>query len=70
LVDRFKGERYSDDVEKGKRQGAMGAITLRVVDTTGTPVEGAELFGGFWTNNPDDTPVTGISDELPEPESG
>jgi hypothetical protein len=63
LVDRFKGERYSDDVENGKRKGAMGAITLRVVDTTGVPVEGAELFGGFWTNNPDDTPVTGISDE-------
>ncbi len=62
-VDRFKGERYSDDVEKGKRKGAMGAITVRVVDTTGIPVAGAKVFGGFWSNNPDDRAVAGASDE-------
>jgi hypothetical protein len=56
-------ERYSDDVQKGKRKGAIGAITLRVVDTEGIPVTGAKLFGGFWNNSPDDPPATGTSDE-------
>jgi hypothetical protein len=61
-VNLFGRERYSDDVQQGKRKGAVGAITLRVVDTTGTPVTGAELFGGFWNSKPDDPPTTGISD--------
>lgn len=61
-IDLVAGDKYSEDVKKGERQGAMAAITLRVVDSSGVPVPGAELYGGFWNHDKDDPAATGMSD--------
>ena len=61
-VDLLKGEKHTEDVQKAKRKGALAAINLRVVDSAGNPVAGAELFGGFWNNEKNDPPATGMSD--------
>lgn len=38
----------SPEVEKARQHGAQGQVTLRVVDSTGKPVEKAELNVAFW----------------------
>lgn len=38
----------SPEVEKARQHGAQGEVTLRVVDSTGKPVEKAKLNVAFW----------------------
>ena len=47
-VDFLKGERHSEDVIKAEQDGALGAITLKVVDQTGHVVSNATVQGGFY----------------------
>jgi hypothetical protein len=51
------------EMRRGVNRGLSGAITLRVVDSDGHPVQGAELFGGFWNYDRNDPPATGLTDE-------
>jgi hypothetical protein len=53
---------YTEEMRKGMRKGALAAITLRVVDSQGTPVQGAKLFGGFFNYDRNDPPATGLTD--------
>ncbi|MCZ7592176.1 MAG: carboxypeptidase-like regulatory domain-containing protein [Kiritimatiellae bacterium] len=41
----------SPEVETARQNGAQGQITLRVVDSTGKPVEKAELSVAFWASD-------------------
>ncbi len=36
------------EMRRGVDRGLLGAITLRVVDSNGRPVQGAEIYGGCW----------------------
>jgi hypothetical protein len=49
-VDFLKGERHSEDVIKAEQDGALGAITLKVVDQTGHVVSNATVQGGFYNH--------------------
>ena len=51
------------EMRRGVNRGLPGAITLRVVNSDGHPVQGAELFGGFWNYDRNDPPATGLTDE-------
>ena len=42
------GETYPDEVIKAQQRGADAAITLRVVDSRGQPVQDATVKGAFW----------------------
>ena len=42
------GESYSEDVINAQQRGADAAITFRVVDSRGQPVQGATVKGAFW----------------------
>ena len=53
----------TSEMRRGVNRGLPGAITLRVVDSDGHPVQGAELFGGFWNYDRNDPPATGLTDE-------
>jgi len=41
----------SPEVERAKRHGAQGQVTVRVIDSTGKPVEKAKLSVAFWTSD-------------------
>lgn len=39
---------HTEEMQKGQREGAQGAITLLVVDSEGKPVPDATVRGAFW----------------------
>ena len=51
-----------DHIKKAESLGAHAKITLRVLNSAGAPVPGAELFGGFFNRDKDDQAVTGQTD--------
>jgi len=54
------------EMRRGVDRGLLGAITLRVVDSNGRPVQGAEIYGGFWNYDRNNPPATGLTDEKGE----
>jgi hypothetical protein len=52
------------DVLNALQSGAQAKMTMQVVDSTGTPVAGAVIYGGFWrSDSPDDgESLDGITD--------
>lgn len=50
-VDLTKGEKYSADVMEAQRDGAIGAITLKIVDQDGNVVSNALVRGGFYNHD-------------------
>jgi len=54
------------EMRRGVDQGLRGSITLRVVDSSGYPVQGAEIYGGFWNHDRNNPPATGLTDEKGE----
>jgi len=54
------------EMRRGVDRGLLGAITLRVVDSNGCPVQGAEIYGGFWNYDRNNPPATGLTDEKGE----
>lgn len=49
-VDFSNEEAYSSDVMRAQQDGALGAITLKVVDQDGHPVSNATVRGGFYNH--------------------
>ena len=49
-VNLVKGDKYSREVNKARDEGAMAAVTLRIVDETGAPVPETSVNGGFLNN--------------------
>ncbi len=54
------------EMRRGVDRGLLGAITLRVVDSNGRPVQGAEIYGGCWNYDRNNPPATGLTDEKGE----
>ncbi len=54
------------EMRRGVDRGLLGAITLHVVDSNGRPVQGAEIYGGFWNYDRNNPPATGLTDEKGE----
>ena len=54
------------EMRRGVDRGLLGAITLRVVDSNGRPVQGAEIYGGFWNYDRNNPPATGLTDKKGE----
>jgi len=49
-VNLVKGDRYSSEVNKACDEGALAAVTLKVVDEVGHAVADVDVRGGFWNN--------------------
>ncbi len=49
-VDFTKEEKYSAEVMEAQRDGAIGAITLKIVDQAGNVVSNAAVTGGFYNH--------------------
>lgn len=49
-VNLVKGDKYSREVNKACDEGALAAVTLKVVDEVGDAVADVDVRGGFWNN--------------------